>query len=327
MTTTDVNAETGMQENPIRSPIGDGGSAMQKITPNLWFDGNAEDAVTRYTSLFDDAKIGTISRYDEASANASGQPEGSVLTVEFGLEGQAFVALNGGPQFPFTPAISFIVNCPTRDAVDDLWAHLSPGGEQLMPLGSYPFSDRYGWTTDEFGVSWQLIYADDVPKRKIVPSLMFVGDRCGQAEEAISFYTSIFDDAEVGAIARYGPDQHPDGEGTVMFADFTLCGQRFAAMDSAREHGFDINESISFIVGCANQKEVDYFWEALTADGGEEGQCGWLEDRYGMSWQIVPTLLPELLQDEDAEKAARVMEAMLKMEKLDIADLEEAYDR
>ncbi len=325
MTTTDVGAET--EENAPRSSTGDEGTAIQKITPNLWFDGNAEDAVTRYTSLFDDAKIGTTSRYDEASANASGQPEGSVLTVEFTLEGQAFVALNGGPQFPFTPAISFIVNCPTRDEVDGLWAHLSDGGEQLMALDSYPFSDRYGWTTDEFGVSWQLIHVDGIPERNIVPSLTFVGDRCGRAEEAIGFYTSVFDDAAVGDIARYGPNQRPDAEGTVMFADFTLCGQRFAAMDSAREHGFDFNESISFVVDCTTQAEVDYFWEALTADGGEEGQCGWLEDRFGISWQIVPSALPELLQDEDAEKAARVMESMLGMKKLDIGTLEEAYAR
>lgn len=300
---------------------------MQKITPNLWFDGDAEDAVNWYTSVFDDSAIGDISRYDEASAEASGQPEGSVLTVEFELEGQSFVALNGGPEFPFTPAISFIVNCSTTEKVDELWAQLSEGGEELMPLDSYPFSDRYGWTEDEYGVSWQLIYSDDIPEQTIIPSLMFVGEQCGQAEEAIGFYTSVFSESAVVDVARYGPDQQPDEEGTVMFADFTLAGQLFAAMDSAREHGFGFNESISFVVDCGDQEEVDYYWDSLTADGGEEGQCGWLEDPFGVSWQIVPTVLPELLRDEDAEKAGRAMDAMLQMQKIDIETLEEAYAR
>ncbi|WP_101295977.1 VOC family protein [Halegenticoccus soli] len=298
---------------------------MQKITPSLWFDSNAEDAVNRYTSIFDNSSVGAISRYDEASATASGQPEGSVLTVEFELEGQSYVALNGGPAFSFTPAISFIVNCLTKDEVDDLWAQLSDGGTELMPLDSYPFSERYGWIEDEYGVSWQLIYAGDIPERKIVPSLLFVGERCGQAEEAIGFYTSIFSDTAIGDIARYGRNQPPDEEGTVMFADFTLEGQHFAAMDSAQEHDFDFTEAISFVVDCADQEEVDYYWDKLTADGGEEGQCGWLKDKYGVSWQIVPTVLPELTQGEDVEGARRATEAMLQMQKIDIGALEGAY--
>lgn len=298
---------------------------MQKITPSLWFDSNAKDAVNRYTGIFDDSSVGAISRYDEASAKASGQPEGSVLTIEFELEGQPFVALNGGPEFSFTPAISFIVNCPTKDEVDDLWAQLSDGGKELMPLDSYPFSERYGWIEDEYGVSWQLIYAGDIPERKIVPSLLFVGERCGQAEEAIGFYTSIFSDTAIGDIARYGPDQLPDEEGTVMFADFTLERQIFAAMDSAQEHDFDFTEAISFVVDCADQEEVDYYWDELTADGGKEGQCGWLKDKYGVSWQIVPTVLSELTQGGDVEGARRATEAMLQMQKIDIGALEGAY--
>lgn len=298
---------------------------MQKITPNLWFDGDAEEAVNRYTNIFDDSSIGIISRYDEASAEASGRPEGSILTIEFELEGQSFLALNGGPQFEFTPAISFIVNCPTTEEVDELWTALSAGGETLISLDSYPFSDRYGWTEDVYGVSWQLLFADDIPERKIVPSLMFVGERCGQAEDAMAFYTSVFDDAEVNDVARYGPNQPPDEEGTVMFADFTLCDQHFAAMDSAQDHDFDFTESVSLLVDCSNQDEVDYYWGELTADGGEEGQCGWLRDRYGVSWQVVPSVLTELQRDGDTEKAGRVTEAMLEMQKLDIEALEEAY--
>ena len=300
---------------------------MHKITPNLWFDGDAEEAVARYTDVFDDSAVGPVTRYDEASADASGRLAGSAMTVPFELEGQSFLALNGGPQFPFTPAISFIVNCPTTEEVDELWAALSDGGEELMPLDAYPFSDRYGWIQDEYGVSWQLMFADDAPERGIVPSLLFVGDRCGKAEEAVDFYTSVFADSEVGDVARYGPDQGPDEEGTVMFADFRLEGQRFAAMDSAMDHGFDFSEAISFVVDCRDQEEVDYYWDELTADGGEEGQCGWLTDPYGVSWQIVPTVLSDLLGGEDAEGSRRVTEALLGMGKLDVATLEGAYAR
>lgn len=298
---------------------------MQPITPNLWFDDDAEAAVDFYTDIFGRSTIGAISRYDEAAAEASGQPVGSVLTGEFELEGHRFVALNGGPLFSFTPALSFIVNCSTMDEVDELWAQLSNGGEALMPLDSYPFSDRYGWTADEYGVSWQLIHVDNVQERTIVPSLMFVGDRCGQAEKAIDFYTSVFHESAVGDIARYGSDQPPDEEGTVLFADFALFGQRFAAMDSAGAHDFDFTEAISFIIDCADQEEVDYYWDELTANGGEKGQCGWLKDPFGVSWQVVPTSLVELLKAEDAKRRQRVMEALLQMEKLDIATLEAAY--
>jgi predicted 3-demethylubiquinone-9 3-methyltransferase (glyoxalase superfamily) len=157
---------------------------MQKITPFLWFDDNAEEAVKFYTSIIKNSKIGKIARYDEAGEKAAGRPAGSVMTVEFQLEGQEFVALNGGPHFKFTEAISFVVNCET-------------------------------------------------------------------------------------------------------------------------------------------QEEVDYYWEKLS-HGGKEVQCGWLKDKYGLSWQIVPTVLGELLSDKDAAKAQRVMQAMLKMVKLDIKKLKQA---
>jgi predicted 3-demethylubiquinone-9 3-methyltransferase (glyoxalase superfamily) len=160
---------------------------MQKITPFLWFDNNAEEAVNFYVSIFKNSKLGKIARYTGAGAQAAGRPEGSVMTAEFQLEGQNFVAINGGPQFKFTEAISFVVNCGT-------------------------------------------------------------------------------------------------------------------------------------------QEEVDYYWEKLTADGGQESQCAWLKDKYGLSWQIVPTVLIEMLQDKDPEKAQRVMKAMLQMKKIDIATLKRAYD-
>jgi len=161
---------------------------MQKITPFLWFDGRAEDAVKFYTSIFKDSKVCRILRYNEevAKVSASGQPVGSVLTIEFEIESQKLVALNGGPQFQF-------------------------------------------------------------------------------------------------------------------------------------------NESVSFVVNCENQKEVDYYWEKLTAGGGEESACGWLKDKFGLSWQITPTVLIDMLHDKDAGKAERVMHAMLHMQKIEIAKLKAAY--
>ena len=294
--------------------------ATQKIVPYLWFHNQAEEAVDFYVSLFDDAKIGDVIRYDEASADASGQPEGSVMTVKYQLAGQQFVALNGGPHFNFTPAISFFVSCDTEEEVDRLWEQLSAGGETLMPFQKYPFANKFGWTNDRYGVSWQLNLAP--APQKIVPFLMFVGDQHGKAEQAIDFYTALFDNAETFALQRYGPGGD-EPEGTVMHAAFSLAGQQFMAMDSAREHDFTFTEAISFLVNCHDQDEVDRLWQTFTTDG-EEGQCGWLKDPFGVSWQIVPTALFRLLNDPDAEKARRVMEAMLQMKKIDLSALQEA---
>lgn len=301
--------------------------AKQKITPNLWFDTQAEEAAAFYVSVFKHAKLGEISRYDEAAAEVSGQPEGSAMTVPFELEGQPFLALNGGPHFTFNPSISFFVGCRTKAEVDDLWEKLSDGGTPLMPLDAYPFSERYGWLQDQYGLSWQVMFVGDHEiTQKITPALMFVGERAGHAEAAMEFYTSLFDEAHIGGILRYEKGEAPDEEGTVKHAEFTLAGHRFMAMDSAREHNFSFNEAISFIVDCRDQAEVDYFWNRLT-DGGEEGPCGWLKDGYGVSWQIIPRQLTEMLTDEDRAKAGRVMRAMLQMKKIDINGLKQAYEQ
>ena len=296
---------------------------MQKITPFLWFDNNAEEAVNFYTSLFKNSKEGSASRYDEAGAQVSGRPKGSVMTVQFQLYGQNFTALNGGPLFKFNPSVSFFVNCKTENEVQKLWDKLSDGGKALMPLDKYPFSEKYGWIQDKYGLSWQLILSVGEIKQNIVPSILFVGNVCGRAEEAINFYTSVFNDSKILSTFRYGANQKPDKEGTIVFADFILEGQIFASMDSAHAHDFAFNEAVSFVVNCESQKEVDYFWQKFS-DGGSEGQCGWLKDKYGVSWQIVPTVLSKLLQDKDAEKSKRVMQAMLQMKKIEIEVLEKA---
>ena len=194
-----------------------------------------------------------------------------------------------------------------------------------MELGEYPFSERYGWVQDRYGLSWQLMFADKYEiRQRITPTLMFVGNNGGKAEEAINFYATVFSNSKVGDILRYSIGEEPDKEGTIKHAAFILEGQEFAAMDSARVHGFSFSEAISFIVHCKTQEETDYYWGKLSADPKAE-QCGWLKDKYGLSWQIVPTALTEMLMDRDQKKVARVTEAFLKMKKIDIDELKKAY--
>ena len=299
----------------------------QKIVPNLWFDHQAEEAAQFYTSIFNNATEGDIARFDEATAKASGQPEGSVMTVSFELEEQPFLALNGGPHFSFTPAISFFVGCATREEVDTLWVKLSEGGTTLMPLDAYPFSERYGWLQDKYGLSWQVMFVGhQAINQKITPVLMFTGDQAGKAEAAMQDYTALFDDAQIDHILRYEDGEAPDQAGTVKHARFTLAGRAFMAMDSAGAHDAAFNEAISFIVDCTDQAEVDYFWSHLT-EGGKEGPCGWLKDQYGVSWQIIPRQLTDMLMHEDQEKAGRAMQAMLQMKKIDIEGLTKAFEQ
>lgn len=155
-------------------------------------------------------------------------------------------------------------------------------------------------------------------KQKITPFLWFNDN----AEEAINFYTSIFKNSKIGSVARYG-EAGPGPKGSVMTATFQLEGQEFIALNGGPH--FKFTEAISFVVDCETQEEVDEFWEKLSA-GGEKSRCGWLKDKFGLSWQIVPDVLGKLMQDKDPEKSKRVMQAMLKMDKLIIADLQKAYD-
>lgn len=292
---------------------------MQKIIPHLWFDKEAKEAAEFYVSLFGGSKI-------KNSTTLHNTPSGDADIVTIGLAGQEFMLISAGPYFKFTPAVSFLVACETEEETDALWEKLSAGGSALMELGAYPFSKRYGWTQDRYGLSWQVMFMGGREiKQKITPTLMFVGDVCGKAEEAIGFYASVFRDAEVGDILRYGPGEEPDKEGTVRHAAFRLLDWEFAAMDSAYEHGFTFNEAVSFIVRCDTQQEIDYYWEKLSAVPEAE-QCGWLKDRYGLSWQIVPAAMDRMMGDKDGEKVARVTEAFLKMKKFDIEELERVYE-
>jgi predicted 3-demethylubiquinone-9 3-methyltransferase (glyoxalase superfamily) len=293
---------------------------MEKIIPHLWFDNNAEEAAKFYTSIFKNSKIKNVTTLHNT-------PSGTVEIFTVELLGQEFTLISAGPLFKFNPSISFLVACSTKEEVDALWKKLSEGGTALMELTEYPFSEKYGWVQDKYGLSWQVMFMGDRKiKQRIIPTLMFVGKQCGKAEEAINFYASVFDSTRVDDILRYSKGEEPDKEGTVKHAAFMLEGQEFAAMDSARGHNnFAFNEAISFMVHCDTQKEIDYYWGKLSADPKAE-QCGWLKDKYGLSWQIVPTLMDEMLKDNNKEKIARVTEAFLQMKKLDIAKLKKAYE-
>ncbi|MDF9798704.1 putative 3-demethylubiquinone-9 3-methyltransferase (glyoxalase superfamily) [Catalinimonas alkaloidigena] len=301
----------------------------QKITTNLWFDHQAEEAVKFYTSIFKNSETLELTRFGKEGHEIHGKAEGTVMTISFQLEGQEFVALNGGPQFKFTPSVSFFIYCESRAEVDSLWRELSDEGFVMMPLQQYPFSEYYGWVQDKYGVSWQLILADQAEiKQKIVPCLLFVGDQAGKVEEAMQFYTSVFEQAEIKEISRYEKGQDPNMEGAINYAAFRLNGQEFKAMDSYLEHGFTFNEATSFIIHCKDQEEVDYYWNTLAEGGDEKAQaCGWLKDKYGLSWQVVPTILHELLSAPDSSKSQNVTRALLQMKKLDVAALKQAYEQ
>jgi len=291
----------------------------QKIAPHLWFDKEAREAAAFYTSLFKGSGI-------KDTTTLHNTPSGSVDIVTLELSGQEFTFISAGPYFKFTPAVSFLIACSTKDEVAALWRELSKGGSTLMELGEYPFSEKYGWLQDKYGLSWQVMFMGGREvKQKITPTLLFAGKQCGKEEEAVNFYASLFRNAKVGDILRYGKGEEPDKAGTVKHAAFTLEGRDFAAMDSAHEHNFTFNEAISFLVRCDTQEEIDYFWGKLSADPEAE-QCGWLKDKYGLSWQIVPTVMDEMLKDKDEKKMARVTEAFLKMKKFDIAKLKKACE-
>jgi predicted 3-demethylubiquinone-9 3-methyltransferase (glyoxalase superfamily) len=272
------------------------------INPFLWFDDQARAVADFYVATFPDARL------------LGGSP--MVVSVEVG--GLKFSLLNGGPQFKVDPSISFFYNCGTEAEIDRLWDALSREGTVLMPLDAYPFAKKYAWVADKFGVNWQLILPSAPPRQKVFPSLMFTRAVCGRAEEALRFYTSVFKDSSVGTLSRYGAGQAPEREGNLNYGEFSLGGQWFTVMDSAQPHQFGFSEGISLYVRCENQGEIDYFWSRLS-EGGSESQCGWLKDRFGVSWQVVPRVLEELMADPARSK--RVIDAFMKMKKFDIAGL------
>jgi predicted 3-demethylubiquinone-9 3-methyltransferase (glyoxalase superfamily) len=242
---------------------------------------------------------------------------GMVLLLD--VAGHTIMLLNGGPQFAPNASISFFVSFNQEAEIDTAWAALADGGSVFMPLNQYPWSNKYGWVQDRFGVSWQLILTKPgILEEKIVPALMFTKDVAGRAEEAMQFYTTVFPNSAIVDINRYLPGEG-DKEGTVKHGRFLLNGKMFVAFDSSMMHAFTFTEGVSIVVNCDTQEEIDHYWNSLTADGGQESRCGWLKDKYGVSWQIVPADIGKWMTEPG--KGQRAMQALLQMRKIDIATL------
>jgi predicted 3-demethylubiquinone-9 3-methyltransferase (glyoxalase superfamily) len=299
-------------------------ATTRPITPCLWFDDQAESAAEFYVSMFSAGSILATSHYPEFSDNPGGKPRGSVLTVEFELAGQRFTALNGGPIFRVNPSISFFVFVDAAADADSLASRLAVGGQELMPLGEYPWSQRYGWVQDRFGVSWQIMLGGRPQTgAKIAPCLMFAGSVHGKAEAALQRYANIFENARIDSIEHYGAGEGP--ENTVKHGRLSVGAQTLIAMDSHVEHGFTFNEAVSLQVVCESQREIDKYWDALS-EGGEQGPCGWLKDRFGVSWQIVPKGIAEWMTSRDTAARDRAFHAVMGMKKLDIATIRTAFE-
>lgn len=285
-----------------------------RIATCFWHDADAEAAAALYTSLFPRSRVRGVSRY----------PDGRALVAELEVDGQRVQLLNGGPIFKMNPSISTFVQLDSADEVDRVYAGLVDGGMALMPLGAYPWSPRYAWVQDRFGASWQLIVGRHEPGDPLlVPCLMFANANHGRAAEAIALYTRVFADGRTLRIEHYAPGEGPVE--TIKHGRFVIGGRELVAMDAHGGHGFTFGEGISLAVSCRDQAEVDHLWDALIADGGAPSRCGWLKDRFGVSWQIVPAMLGELQARGDGAATGRMFQALMGMDKLDIAGLERAY--
>lgn len=289
---------------------------MQKIVPHLWYDREAKEAALFYISLFDRSKLLDVRVIENT-------PSGDSEIVSFELAGQQFTAISAGPYFKFNPSISLMVACSSVEEIDTIWKAISVGGTELMPLGEYPFSKWYGWIQDRYGLSWQLMLLDGNTAQKITPNLLFTSESCGFAEDAVKYYTEIFENSEIGIISRYEAGEAVSPKAKVNFVSFKLEGIDFSAMDNAFDADFNFNEAFSLIVNCKDQKEIDYFWDKLSAVPEAE-QCGWVKDKFGVSWQIVPDNMDEILSNGTKDEIQRVTEAFLKMKKFDLDVLEKA---
>ncbi|MEH6308261.1 VOC family protein [Olivibacter sp. CPCC 100613] len=276
------------------------------IYPCLTIKDKAVEAAAFYLAIFGDGKI----------------IQQSPFAIQFLMSNQKFLLLNDGPSSQPNAAISFMVNCKSNEEVEYYWNQLIEGGRVLMPINTYPWSTKYGWLVDQYGVSWQLFTATEGEQmQKFTPTLMFTGTKAGKAAKAIAFYTQVFPNAETGGIFTCN-----EGEGDrtdfIKHARFSIDDFAITAMDSSMDDPIDFNDAISFVVACDTQSEIDYYWEQLSTRGGREIACGWLQDKFGISWQIIPKKLSALI--EDPERAPKVMNALMQMKKLVIADLENA---
>lgn len=273
-----------------------------KIYPCLWFDGQAKNAAEFYSNIFPQSRI----------LSDSG------MVVMFEVMGKKIMGLNGGPHFKLNASISFMVHLDSVEAINKAWEQLSEGGMVMMGIDKYPWAERYGWIKDKFGMTWQLMLADIVD---LSPSMLFANAQYGRGIEAMEFYQGIFPASGIDFKELYGANM-PQAEGKLMFGRFHIQDYSIVAMDGPGDHQFQFNEAFSYVVQCEDQAELDHYWNSLIANGGKESRCGWLVDPFGVSWQIIPAALPKLMSNPAT--AGNVMQALMKMNKLDIATLENA---
>lgn len=291
---------------------------MQKIVPHVWFNTEAVEATAFYATLFPNSKVQSVSTIKDT-------PSGDCDIVSYTLAGQDFMAISAGPYFQINPSISLFVVFDNEADIAAVWNKLIEGGKALMPLDTYPWAKKYGWLQDKYGLSWQLSWSEHHQMaQKITPQLMFTKDKAGKAKEAIAAYIALFPNSSADMLVPYEKGEG-DVEGYLKHARFTLNGQHFLAMDSSGPHEFTFNEAVSLVVHCETQEEIDRYWAALSAVPEAE-QCGWLKDQFGVSWQIVPTVMSAMMEKGTPEQKARVTQAFLQMKKFDVATLQRAFD-
>lgn len=276
------------------------------IFPCIWFNQNGSEAAKFYTSIFKNSKI---------TMDTS-----MVINVE--IEGQKLMFLDAGPQFKPNLTVSLMMICDSKDEVEDYYQKLSENGKVMMELDSYPWSEKYAWVEDQFGISWQLYYSIEHFSQKFSPVMMFTGKNNGKCKEALGYYTSVFPNSKIEGVMEYPPGQG-ESEGNIGHSQFIIDGYTMMAMDSSHQHNFNFSEGTSMVVMTDDQEETDFYWNKLT-ENGEESMCGWLKDQYGFSWQITPKRLNELTNTDNPEKNKKAFDAMLKMKKIIIQDIEDA---
>lgn len=270
------------------------------IYPAIFSTHNAKEILEYYTTIFPESHL-----LEENSVVASA----SICNVKF-------IAINGGSK-ELNGSISFMVCCESAEEVDYLFSKLVSKGSILMPIDSYPFSERYAWVIDQFGIHWQLYLgkSEDAIGQKIVPTLLFGYTQQGNCQKAIDFYNSVFKNFKSQGVLNYTEVALRD---QIQHTQFEINDFEIAAMDSAVPQDYTFNEATSFVLNCANQSEIDYYWNAFTAQG-KEINCGWCVDPFGVSWQIVPYNLSTILSQNK-----HASQALLRMKKIQISDLENA---
>ncbi len=290
---------------------------MSKITPFLWFDTEAVEAMNFYTSIFPNSKINWVDEYN----NSWPDEKTTVQVISFHLNGLEVQGMNAGPIFKPNPSISFFVKCATKEEITDYYNKLIEGGSALMELGKYDWSEHYGWVRDKYGFTWQIMFQEWVENSPtIAPSLLYTGENFGKAEKALNLYTSLFQNSSIDVCQK-----HPEGSEyawKILYSECTLDGTKLIIMEGPGSHDFVFNEAFSLSVETADQAETDHFWNGLIADDGEESQCGWLKDACGVSWQITPKILNDL---QKIDTSGRVMHSMLGMKKIIVSEIEAAY--